>query len=114
MSKYDFQGIKKQGASGLMLALASDPATIWMTRVPFITKMLEMGVNWLANKGLVVLNIGAIYVNGEIDQALLDRSIEDGLRKVEQPGVSLTPEQIKEIDDAVIKAADRALPYSRK
>lgn len=112
--KYDFKGIKKQGAGGLKLALAADPATAWMLKVPLITNLLEMGVNWAANKGLVLLNLGAIYVNGEIDQKLLDRSIEDGLKKVEQSGGTLTPEQIKEIDDAVIKAADRALPYSRK
>lgn len=114
MSKYDFKGIKAQGASGLKLALASNPNTAWMIKVPFITNLLEMGVNWAANNGLILLNIGAIYINGEIDQNLLDRSIEEGLKKVEQSGGNLTPEQIKEIDDAVIKAADRALPYSRK
>lgn len=112
--KYDFKGIKEKGASGLKLALASDPATAWMVKVPFITTALEYGVNWMANKGLVVLNIGAIYINGEIDQSKLDKAIEDGLKKVELSKGSLTPEQIKEIDDAVIKAADRALPYSRK
>ena len=114
MSKYDFKGIKAQGANGLKLALASNPNTAWMLKVPFITNLLEMGVNWAANNGLILLNIGAIYVNGEIDQNLLDRSIEDGLKKVEQSGGTLTPEQIKEIDDAVIEAANRALPYSRK
>ncbi len=112
--KYDFKGIKKQGASGLKLALASNPSSAWLAKIPFISTLLEVGVNWLANNGLIVLNIGAIYVSGEIDQSLLDRSIEDGLKKVQQAGNTLTPEQMKEIDDAVIKAADRALPYSYK
>lgn len=111
--KYDFQGIKKQGASGLMLALSSNPSTAAIVKIPFIKAMLEALVNWLANRGLVLLNLGAIYVKGEIDQSLLDRSIEEGLKKVENAGGTLTPEQIKEIDDAVIKAADKALPYSR-
>jgi len=111
--KYDFKGIKKQGASGIKLALASNPSTASIAKIPLIGTLLEFLVNWLANNGLVLLNIGAIYVNGEIDQKLLDRSIEEGLKKVEQSGGTLTPEQIKEIDDAVIKAADRALPYSR-
>ena len=112
--KYDFKGIKKQGAGGLKLALASNHSTMWMVKVPFIMTLLEAGINWLTNNGLILLNIGAIYVGGQIDQGLLDRSIEEGLKKVEQSGGSLTPEQIKEIDDAVIEAANRALPYSRK
>jgi hypothetical protein len=111
--KYDFKGIKEQGANGLKLALASNPSTIWMTKLPFVMSVLAFAVNWAANNGLIILNIGAIYVNGEVDQSILDRSIDDGLKKVEQAGATLTPEQIKEIDDAVIKAADRALPYSK-
>ena len=111
--KYDFKGIKKQGAGGLKLALASNPSTVWITKIPLLGTVLEFGVNWLANNGLVLLNIGAIYVNGELDQALLDRSFDEGIKKVEQAGGTLTPEQIKEIDDAVIKAARKALPYVR-
>lgn len=111
--KYDFKGIKKQGAGGIKLALASNPSTVWISNLPGIENLLEACVNFLANKGLIILNIGAIYVGGEIDQGILDRSIDEGLKKVQQSGGTLTPEQIKEIDDAVIKAADRALPYSR-
>jgi len=111
--KYDFKGIKKQGASGIKLALASNPSMSWMAKTPLIGTLLEFGVNWLANNGLIILNIGAIYVNGEVDQALLDRSIDEGYKKIEKLGGVLTPEQMKEIDDEVIKAADRALPYSR-
>lgn len=108
--KYDFNGIKKQGASGLKLLLASDPATAWILKVPFLNSLLESFVNWATNKGLVILNIGAIYVNGEIDQSALDKAIDEGLKKIG----TLTPEQMKEIDDKVIEAANRALPYSRK
>jgi hypothetical protein len=113
--KYDFPGIKKKGAIGLKMALASSPYTAWFLKLGTLsTLLLEFFANWLANNGLVVLNIGAIYVNGEIDQALLDRAIEEGLKKVEDPNSHLTPEQMKEIDDAVIKAADKALPYGSK
>lgn len=111
--KYDFKGIKKLGAAGIKAALSANPSFAWVTKIPFIVTSLELLVNFLANNGLVVLNIGAIYVNGEVDQKLLDRAIEEGIKKVEQAGGSLTPEQIKEIDDAVIEAANRALPYTR-
>lgn len=111
--KYNFKGIKKQGAEGLKLALASSPATIWIAKIPLINNLLEPFVNWLANNGLVILNIGAIYVNGKVDQSLLDRSIDEGLKKVQNSNGNLTPEQIKEIDNAVIEAANRALPYTK-
>lgn len=111
LAKYDFKGIKRQGANGIKLALLSNPSTAWLAKAPGIEPFLEFVVNWLANNGLVLLNIGAIYVNGNIDQRLLDRSIEDGLKRVELNGSTLNAAQIKEIDDEVIKAADRALPY---
>lgn len=108
--KYDFKGIKKHGASSLKLALASNPSTIWMTKVPFIGTLFEFGVNWLANNGLIFMNVGAIVINGKLDQNALDKAIDEGLKKIG----TLTPEQMKEIDDKVIEAANRALPYSRK
>ena len=112
--KYDFKGIKKTGSMGLRAALASSPATAWTLKFGmFLDLILEFGTNWLANKGLIVLNVGAFYVGGEIDQKALDNAIESGLAAVEKPGAKLTPKQIKEIDDAVIKAADKALPYNR-
>lgn len=111
--KYNFKGMKKHGASSIMLALASNPSTVWMTKVPLMGTLFEFGVNWLANNGLILMNIGAIVVNGEVDQSVFDRAMEDGIRKSENPGNQLTPEQMKEIDDAVIKAADKFLPYAR-
>lgn len=109
--KYDFKGISRIGATALRVALSSSPYTAWFFKVPGSQFICEMIVNWFANKGLLLFNIGAIYVNGELDQNALDKAIESGLKQVEIPGVNLTPEQIKELDDAVIKAANRALPY---
>ena len=114
--KYNFPGIKKWGAKGISLALASTTWGAWLLKYtfgPVIDYVLELIVNWLANKGLIVLNIGAIYVGGEIDQAALDRAIDQGIEKVRLAGGKLTPKQEKEIDDAVIQAADQALPYGK-
>lgn len=112
--KYNFKGIKKMGASGLRLALSSSPYTAWLTKLPAISDfLLEFATNWAANHGLIILNVGAFYVGGELDQKALDSAIDNGLKQVEESGGKLTPEQIKEIDDAVIKAADKALPYGK-
>lgn len=113
--KYDFKGIKKTGRLAIKAALASNPSTAWLNKFGSLADLLiEFGVNWLANRGLIFLNVGAFYVGGEFDQNALDKAIENGLKAVENPNKKLTPQQMKEIDDAVIKAADKALPYGRK
>ena len=103
--KYDFGGIKKWGAKGLTLALAS---TTWGASVvgsvfqPVINVLLEFFVNWLTNKGLILINIGATIVEGEIDQKKFDQAIEEGLAKVKIPG--LTDKEKKAIDEKVVLA----------
>ena len=112
--KYDFKGIKRMGAAGLRAAFAASPYTAWLNNLGALTDLiLEFIANWLANNGLIILNTGAFYVNGELDQNALDNAIDAGLKKVGS-NPNLTPEQIKEIDDAVIKAADKALPYGKR
>lgn len=113
--KYDFKGIQNTGRLAIKAALASNPSTAWLNKFGFFTDLLiDFGINWLANKGLIFLNVGAFYVGGELDQKSLDNAIERGLAAVENPNIKLTPEQMKEIDDAVIRAADKALPYGSK
>jgi hypothetical protein len=111
--KYDFKGIKEKGAAGLRLALLSSPYTAWLARFPALSNLLLEGLcNWMANKGLIVMNLGAYYVEGKLDQKAFDSAMEQGLKHVES-GEKLTPEQIKDIDDAVIAAADKFLPYGK-
>lgn len=115
--KYDFKGIKKYGAVGLSAALASTPWGAWLVSRwglgAAFDILLQGLVNWLANKGLVVLNIGAIALEGEWDQKGFDRALDEGLSRVIQSGGKLTPAQIKEIDDEVIKAARRFIIITR-
>lgn len=106
--KYDFRGIKKMGAAGIRLALLSSPYTAWFLKLGKLADLvLEFITNWLANKGLLVLNLGAISVSGELDQKQFDAAMDDALAEITRRGGrdALTPEQRKAIDDAVIKAA---------
>lgn len=107
--KYDFKGIKRLGGVGLRAFLSSMPATAWICRLPFSETILELLSNWLANKGLMVLNIGAIYVGGEFDQRAFDRALDQAFSEIELKGGrdGLTAEQKKAIDDEVIRAARR-------
>lgn len=112
--KYDFPGIQKAGMAGLKALLASFTwgAAFLAGPFKFIPDMVfEMLLNWLASEDLIVLNIGAIYIDGHFDQASFDKSIEEGLTRVKK---GVTPEQGKAIDDAVIEAFRKFVPYSSK
>lgn len=114
--KYDFQGIKKFGAAGLRGALASTPYTAWILKGGKLTDLiLEFITNWLANNGLVVFNIGAIYIEGELDQKSFDQHIDQAITDISNKGGrdALTAEQKKAIDDEVISAARKFVVLTR-
>lgn len=106
--KYDFPGIKKAGTAGLTAALAG---TTWGASAlasavwgPIIRTALGFLTEWLANKGLVIVNTGIELVDGQFDQRKFDVAMDVGIARARKPG--LTPQEIKEIDDAVIEAFD--------
>jgi len=106
--KYNFRGLKKLGAAGLRLALASSPYTAWALKGgAFTTFFLEWFSNWLANNGLMILDVGYDYVAGELDQKRFDHALDEAMSEITEKGGrdALTAEQKKEIDDEVIKAA---------
>jgi len=114
--KYDFKGIKQAGAAGLRLALAASPYTAWLLKLSsFLDFVLEFFANWLANNGLVLLNVGANYVNGELDQKQMDSAMDEAISEIKNKGGKdkLTAQQKKEIDDEVIKAARKFLVIAR-
>jgi hypothetical protein len=111
--KYDFRGIKKVGAAGLRRALALSPYTSWtLMGGAFTDLILEFLSNWLANNGLLVLNLGAIIVDGHVDFKQLDAAWDKAFEEITAGGGTgkLTAAQKKAIDDEVIKAARKALP----
>ncbi len=113
--RYDFKGIKKAGAFGLRLALATTPWGGFLINGSLgkLTGLvLEFVANWLANKGLIILNVGALEVEGYFDQKDFDKSMDQGLAEVKFSHGSLTPQRIKEIDEAVIKAARKFVPFT--
>lgn len=89
--KYDFPGIKKVGTAAIEAVLAT---TGWGAKIvggPFksvFRMLIGFGVEWAANKGLVIINLGFIYVNGEIDQSRFDKAMDEALEKVKVPGMS--------------------------
>jgi len=103
--KYDFPGIRKAGAVALKAVLATTSFGAWVVKSPFskaFDLFAEWAIEWLTNRGLLIINVGAIYVNGELDQKRFDAAMEIALEKAKAPGLSEA--QKKAIDDEVLKA----------
>lgn len=114
--KYDFPGIKKAGAFALKAALASQSWYLFIVKwklAPICDYLIEYAVNWAANKGLIVLNLGAIYIGGSIDQHAFDKALDEALHQVELSKGKLTDAEKKKIDDAVIAAFRRMAPFTK-
>ena len=78
-----------------------------------MTFVSEMIVGWAVSKGLIVLNIGAIVVEGEISQKDFDKAMEAALNEVESKEGKLTSEEIKRIDGEVVRLARKHLRITR-
>lgn len=103
--KYDFKGIRKAGSLGLKALLASTSWGATLLSGPFrksLDLLFEFISELLANRGLLLINIGEIYIKGSFQQANFDSKLEKALAAVKVDG--LTPRQKKAIDDEVIKA----------
>lgn len=105
--KYNFKGIKKTGGAGLKVALSLSPWTSWLLSFGSLLDLaLELFSNWLANRGLIILNIGVDAITSNQGQKGFDDAMDEAFRQITNAGgvENLTPEQIKELDDAIIKA----------
>lgn len=112
--KYDFPGIKKVGTAGLEALLSATGWGATLMKSPFrpiFKYIIGYAVEWAANKGLVVINLGAIYVSGEIDQSRFDKAMDDALEKVKVPGLS---ESDKEKIDNDVREAFRKFAHLNK
>ncbi len=111
--KYNFPGLQKAGRIAITAALAASSwgaallASPWFKFfAPVEDEAINTAINILANQGLIILNIGAIFVDGKFDQSAFDKAMADGIQKIQLGRDKLTPEQGKAIDDAIRKAFD--------
>lgn len=113
--KYDFPGMKKAGSVAFKALLAS---TTWGASIlagplaKLVDPLTGALSEWLANKGLLVVNLGAVVIEGKIDQGRFDRAMEEALERIKIG--TLTEEQKQEIDNEVIEAFRRFGRITRK
>lgn len=107
--RYNFTGIQKATGRLIDALLAGTAWGAWLLASPFkpvINYLRDFAVNWMANNGLIVLNIGVNIVDGVLDQKALDKALDDGIRRVMQGRDTITEDEGKAIDDKVRKAFD--------
>lgn len=108
--RYNFPGIQKAASVGINLLLAATTWGAWLIASPFMpaVKIVEdFVVNWLANHGLIVLNIGVNIVDGVLDQAAMDKALDAGIKRVMQGRDKITPAEGKAIDEKVRESFDK-------
>lgn len=108
--RYNFPGIQKAAAAGLNLLLAATTWGAWLIASPFmpaVTIAEGWVVNWLANHGLIILNVGVNIIDGVLDQAAMDKALDAGIKRVMQGRDKITPAEGKSIDDKVREAFDK-------
>lgn len=111
--KYDFPGIKKLNAAAIKLWLAASPITSWVLYGgAFTDVILEFIGNAIANMGLVIINLGDIFIEGGFDQQSFDKALDEGIKAIEIGRDKITPEKGKAIDDSVRAAARKFIKFN--
>lgn len=113
--KFDLPGIRDKGAQAIKAALLKTGFGVAVYGGPFAKLFnfaVEQIIEYLANRGIVILNLGVIKIDEKVDPALLMKALEEGLLKAEKPG--LTEAEGKALDEQVKKAFRRAVRYNRK
>ncbi len=108
--RYNFPGIQKAAGAAIDALLAGTTWGAWILASPFkivLAPLRDLIVNFLANRGLIILNIGANIVDGAVDQAKLDAALDAGIKRVMQGRDKITPQEGKKIDDDVREAFDK-------
>jgi hypothetical protein len=103
--KYDFSGIKKAGAAALKAVLVTTSWGAYIIASPFkplVDIVLKYLVEWLANKGLIIINLAVIYIDGKIDQKEFDKAMNEALEKIKTPNMTEAEKEL--IDEKVRKA----------
>ncbi len=107
--RYDFKGIQRAARVAIDAILAGTSWGAWILASPFkpvIGAAEDLITNYLANQGLIILNIGAVIIDGAVDQAKLDAALSAGILKVRQGRDKITPTEGAKIDADVVQAFD--------
>lgn len=117
--KHRLEGIGSASAAVIMVALAANPQTTFLTIgilgkiVFFVFKLVCM---FLANIGLIVMDVGAAKLEVIIDEENFEEGwdrAENLIKRIRATGRELTDEEIAAIDGPVIDAFRKFASFAR-
>jgi hypothetical protein len=108
--RYDFKGIQKAVRRVFDIFAATTSFGAWLVASPFkpaIDVIEDLVTNWLINRGLIVIDIGAVMIEGKVDQALLDNALDLAFEKLKVGRDKITPQEGSKIDAETTQAFDQ-------
>ena len=107
MTDYKLYSAKFGAAKVIALAGLSGPLG-WVAAI-----FLERLFNWLANKGIMLMNVGIINFQTDMDQKAFESAIESAYAQLEGKKNKLTKEELDAIDNKVIAAFDKFVVFDK-
>lgn len=107
--RYDFKGIQKAGERLIDVLIAGTGWGAWLLASPFMpaVRMLEgLLINYLTNRGLIVIDVAAVLINGKIDEARLTSALNSAFEKLKVGHDKITPAEGAKIDAETDAAFD--------
>lgn len=97
----------KMGAARVIALAGLSGSLGWIAAI-----VLERLFNWLANKGIMLLNVAAINFDTNMDQKAFENAIEQAYKDLAGKK-NLTKEELDAIDNKVIAAFDEFVVFSK-
>jgi hypothetical protein len=107
--RYDFKGIQKAGERLIDALLAGTGWGAWLLASPFMPaiRVIEgLLINYLTNRGLIIIDVAAVIVNGKIDEARLTSALNSAFEKLKVGRDKITPAEGAKIDAETTEAFD--------
>lgn len=108
--RYDFKGIQKATGALIDALIAGTGWGAWILASPFrpiIAAIRDLVVNFLVNRGLIVIDVAAVLVNGKINESKLTDALNSAFEKLKVGRDKITPEEGAKIDAETTEAFDQ-------
>lgn len=108
--RYNFPGIQKAVRKAVDVLIAGTTWGAWIIASPFkpaIDAVEDLLINYLTNRGLIVINVGDVMVEGKINQIKLDNALDSAFEKLKVGRDKITPEEGAKIDAETDAAFDQ-------
>lgn len=108
--RYDFKGIQKAGRAAIDAILTGTTWGVWLLKSPFkgaVDAIEDAAINWLTNRGLIWINVGAVLIDGKVDEDKLNSALDSAFDKLKIGRDKITPEQGAKIDAETDVAFDK-------